>query len=192
LSKLNDLGICSNDQAGRLFEALKPDISNHQPSIDFKTFHSGLQNITSGGAKSIETQQGAITASLPPRRTILQPLDSGMFRQCSIFFKADMREKQFTHDTKGIIQADQNTNMFMATRDRFDRTAGHREACVREDRERKERLLKEKVYNKSKVLTMYEDLKSRSEWKHQQRESQNILVQQQRKQIYDEVVMTYQ
>jgi hypothetical protein len=98
-----------------------------------------------------------------------------------------MQEKNFTHNTRDIIQPEKNTNMFMATRDRFDRTAGHRETCVKEDKDRKERLLKEKVLNKSRVLTMYEDLKSRSDWKYQQKESQNILVQQQRKQLYDDV-----
>lgn len=81
LNKMNDLGICNDDQAGRLFEALKPEAPTHQGCINFKAFHTGMQNISSGGAKSIETQFGQMSSSLPPRRTLLQPLDSGVFRK---------------------------------------------------------------------------------------------------------------
>lgn len=80
---MNDLGICNDDQGGRLYEALKPDLTHSHGCLDFKTFHTGMQNITHGGAKSIETQNNNIMVSLPPRRTILQPLDSGVFRQRS-------------------------------------------------------------------------------------------------------------
>jgi hypothetical protein len=81
LRKMNYLGICNDDQAGRLFEALKPEAPVYQGCIDFKAFHTGMNKVTSGGAKSIETQGIPMSSSVPPRRTLLQPLDSGVFRR---------------------------------------------------------------------------------------------------------------
>lgn len=98
-----------------------------------------------------------------------------------------MKEKNYTHNTRNITEADHNTNLFMATRDRFNRSVGHREICLNEDRQRKDRLLREKVLNKARVLNMYEDLRNRSDLKNNQRDTQNILMHQQRKQIYNEV-----
>lgn len=185
---MDDLGICDRDQGGRLFDNLKTEKSPAHGCLDFKTFHSGMLNMTSGQAKTIDTRQNSVQLSLPPKRSILQPLDAAAFRQSCHQFNLDMKAKNHEHDTWQIVAPAKNTDHFMATRDRFDRTHGHRETCVREDRAKRDRLMQERVANKNNVLTLYEDIKSRSDWKQQQRDSNNILMHQQQKIIYDEVI----
>lgn len=102
-----------------------------------------------------------------------------------------MKTRDQGQETWQLLAPAKHTDNFMATRDRFDRSHGHRETCVREDKAKRDRLMHERVSNKARVLTLYEDIKSRSEWKQQQRDSSNIFAHQQQKVIYDEVKYVY-
>jgi Ca2+-binding EF-hand superfamily protein len=84
-TKLTDIGLCSGEQAGHLFDALRKDANS--PCLDFKTFHTGFRKITGDGGNSIDTSGFQLmrppgqSVSLPQRRALQQPLDAAAFRK---------------------------------------------------------------------------------------------------------------
>lgn len=99
-----------------------------------------------------------------------------------------MVEREFHHDTKAVTAASPSSQMFMSDALRFDRERGHRERFLQEEKAKREKLLHDKVANKHNILTMYEDLKSKSEWRLQQRQQAKLESKQARQRFHDQVV----
>ena len=87
-----------------------------------------------------------------------------------------------------ITAAVKESGMYMDSKDRFNREANHRELFIRQEKQRRQQLLQERVVNKSQVLGMYEDLRHRADLKAQQKEVGAIQVMQHRSQLYNEVI----
>lgn len=98
-----------------------------------------------------------------------------------------MVEREFHHDTKAVTAASPASQMFMSDALRFDRERGHRERFLQEEKAKREKLLHDKVANKHNILTMYEDLKSKSEWRQQQRQQAKLETKQARQRFHDQV-----
>jgi hypothetical protein len=98
-----------------------------------------------------------------------------------------MMERDFHHSTHGVTEPLQNTSMFMSTADRYQHGMGPREHFIREEKERKEKLLQERVVNKNRVLDMYEELKNRAQQKVDNRDTSNLFVTQTRQKRYEEM-----
>lgn len=191
-SKLSQIGLCSSEDAGQLFNALQPDQTTK--CLDFKMFHTGMEGITSNAHKSIDPRGLLGNSSVPhkPRPLLLhQPLDSigasHEFRKSRLSLTAEMVEREFHHDTKGMTEVLPTSQMYMSDALRFDRARGHRERFLLEEKAKREKLLQDKVANKHNILTMYEDLKSKSEWRQQQRVQANIESRQARQRFHDQV-----
>ena len=188
-----DIGLCTDHQAGRLFETLKKDPS--RVGMGYSEFHAGFS--------SLQDPKGPITYSpghsslLFPvtqsvtgtgKRQIRQPLDMNQFKKGERWLNLDLADRDFYHDTKPITEPLQQSALFMAPVDRFSREANHRELFIRQEQQKKHQLLQERVLNKSNVLNMYEDIRSRAELKNQNRETNNIHSMQNRSQLYGELI----
>ena len=89
-NKLSQIGLCSPEDAGHLFNALQPDRTTK--CLDFKMFHTGMETIISNPGKSINPRAFLGSSSVPAKNRPLllhQPLDSigasQEFRKSSLF-----------------------------------------------------------------------------------------------------------
>ena len=87
-----------------------------------------------------------------------------------------------------ITAAVKDSGMYMDSKDRFSRDPHHREYFIRQEKQRREQLLQERVVNKSQVLGMYEDLRHRADLKAEQKEASALQTMQHRQQLYSEVI----
>lgn len=176
------MGFCDGENAGKMFEALK---STEHHCIDFKTFHQSLNKITES-----ETRAFDFSSKPPPLvkkpRLIQQPLE--MTLAGTEASNADCKRRDIFQNTSHLTVPLANTDQYMSTADRFDRSNGNRERFIKTEKEKLDRLRQDRVENKAQILTLYEGRKREAESRTEAKQLSSLLSKQQKFETYTDVV----